>query len=219
MLGGICLSIVFWWRLARGDKRLMAIYLAALGGAFIGAKLAFLAAEGWLYWHEANRWTIFATGKSITGALLGGYAAVEIAKRLVGYHEATGDWFALVAPIGIMLGRCGCVMHGCCAGRQCDPSWFSVKDSSGILRWPAAQTELIFNALALLAVLLLRRRKLLPGQHFHLYLIAYGIFRFVHEFLRDTPGILGPFSGYHVASLLLIALGVFGFLKRRKSSQ
>ena len=81
MLAGIFVSIAMWSRMARRDERLVLIYIAALTGAFLGAKLVYLAAEGWLYWHDPNRWVILATGKTITGALLGGYAAVEIAKR------------------------------------------------------------------------------------------------------------------------------------------
>src|SRR5580765_8630113 len=109
MLAGIFVSIFFWSRLAKGDSRLVLIYIAALAGAFLGAKLVYLGAEGWMHWHDEHRWVILATGKSITGALLGGYAAVEIAKRLTGYRSATGDWFAIIAPVGIVLGRVGCL--------------------------------------------------------------------------------------------------------------
>ena len=82
-LAGIFVSIFLWSRVARRDNRLVLIYVAALAGAFLGAKIVYLAAEGWLHWHDANRWVVLATGKSITGALLGGYAAVEAAKRQV----------------------------------------------------------------------------------------------------------------------------------------
>ena len=81
MLAGIFVSIVLWSRLARHDSRLVLVYIAALTGAFLGAKLVYLGAEGWLHWRDPNRWVILATGKSVTGALLGGYLAVEIAKR------------------------------------------------------------------------------------------------------------------------------------------
>src|SRR5262249_48360046 len=147
----------------------------------------YLGAEGWLHWHDQDRWIQFATGKSIIGGLLGGYASVETAKRLLGYKRATGDWFAGIVPVGIMLGRIGCGLHGCCLGRPCEPSWFTANDGAGIARWPAALVELLFNAVMLGVVLLLRWKKILPGQHFHLYLIAYGLFRFAHEFLRATP--------------------------------
>ena len=107
MLAGILVSIILWTRLAKRDERLVLIYIAALAGAFLGAKLVYLGAEGWLHWHDEHRWVILATGKSITGALLGGYAAVEIAKRMLGYTSVTGDWFTLIAPLSIMLGARG----------------------------------------------------------------------------------------------------------------
>lgn len=218
MLAGILSSVVLWWRLVRRDDRLVLVYIAALTGAFLGAKLVYLAAEGWLYWNDPNRWVILATGKTITGALLGGYAGVELAKRVVHYTRPTGDWFAVVAPIGIMIGRVGCMIHGCCLGKACRVGWIALRDSEGVLRWPASQTEFVFNALMLAAALLLRHVRALPGQHFHIYLMAYGVFRFFHEFLRDTPAILGPFSGYQIAAAALFALGAGGFIRRRSQT-
>src|SRR5208337_3308029 len=149
MLSGIFVSILLWSRVARRDSRLVVIYIAALAGAFFGAKIIYFAAEGWLHWHDPNRWIVLATGKSVTGALLGGYAAVEAAKRLMNYRNATGDWFAMIAPLGIMLGRVGRILQGCCLGRVCPPSWFTMNDANGIARWPAALVELLFNALML----------------------------------------------------------------------
>jgi phosphatidylglycerol:prolipoprotein diacylglycerol transferase len=240
MLAGIFVSIFMWSRLARRDERLVLIYIAALAFAFLGAKIVYLASEGWLHWHDANRWMILATGKSITGALLGGYAGVIIAKRFLGYQGATGDWFAVIVPVAVILGRVGCVLHGCCLGRVCDASWFTMNDATGVARWPAAEVELIFNAIMLGVFLILRGRAgsplpagvqtnasgahgvtrptdnyILPGQHFHIYLMAYGLFRFAHEFLRETPQIFGPISGYQVAALGVAALGLWGFVSRR----
>jgi phosphatidylglycerol:prolipoprotein diacylglycerol transferase len=218
MLAGIFASIFLWSQMIKRDDRLVLVYVAALAGAFLGAKLVYLGAEGWLHWHDANRWVVLATGKSVTGALLGGYLAVEIAKRLLGYRGTTGDWFAVIVPVGIVLGRVGCILNGCCLGRACAPSWFTMNDANGVARWPAALVELLFNALMLGAVLILRRQKILPGQHFHIYLMAYGIFRFFHEFLRDTPQIVGPVSGYQIAALAIFALGAAGFAMRRQTT-
>src|SRR6202166_267483 len=126
MLAGIVVSLLFWSRWARRDERLVLIYIAALAGASLGAKLVYLAAEGWLHWHDPDRWVILATGKSITGALLGGYAAVELAKHLLKYKGTTGDWFAIIAPLGIMFGRVGCMIHGCCLGKVCESHWYTI---------------------------------------------------------------------------------------------
>src|SRR5687768_16697409 len=108
---GIIVSVTVWVRLARGDRRFVTVYVRALLGAFTGAKLVYLASEGWLFWSSPDRWLIWATGKTILGALLGGYAGVEIAKATSGYDHPTGDLFAMVAPLGIILGRIGCLLH------------------------------------------------------------------------------------------------------------
>jgi phosphatidylglycerol---prolipoprotein diacylglyceryl transferase len=214
MLAGIFVSILFWSRLARRDERLVLIYVAALVSAFIGAKLVYLAAEGWLHWRDPNRWVILATGKSVIGALLGGYLGVEIAKRCLGYDGVTGDWFAVIVPAGIMLGRVGCMINGCCLGREYEAGWYTIRDIHGASRWPASQVEFIFNALMLTVILFLRWRRMASGQLFHIYLMAYGGFRFFHEFLRDTPPVLGPISGYQVAALAVAMLGFAGYVRR-----
>jgi phosphatidylglycerol:prolipoprotein diacylglycerol transferase len=219
MLAGIFAGIIFWARLAKRDSRLMLIYIAALAGAFLGAKLVYLGAEGWLHWHDKDRWLQLVTGKSILGGLLGGYAAVEIAKRLLGYSQVTGDWFAIIVPVGIILGRIGCWSHGCCLGIECAPAWFTLNDSRGVSRWPSVQMEIVFNLCALLMFAILRHRRLCIGQHFHLYLMGYGAFRFMHEFLRLDPKVFGPLSGYHFAAIGVFLAGLCQFVRRRRQYQ
>lgn len=218
-LGGVAVSLALWRRMARRDPRLLTVYLAALVGAFLGAKVVYFLAEGYLHLGAPDFWRQLATGKSILGGLLGGYAGVEGAKRLVGYPGITGDWFAAIVPIGILLGRIGCWTSGCCKGIECQPHWFTLQNASGQARWPAVPVEMLFNVLALISILWLRRRNWLPGQHFHLYLIAYGIFRFFHEFLRDEPRVLGWFTGYQVAAVAVTVLGATRFVSRRRSRQ
>src|SRR5436305_1989049 len=85
----VAASFLFWRRLARRSEPLLAIYLAALAGAFVGAKVVYLFAEGWMHFGASDQWMQLATGKSIVGALLGGYIAVEVAKCWLGYDRAT----------------------------------------------------------------------------------------------------------------------------------
>ena len=252
LLVAVAASLFTWTRLARYDHRLVLIYVAALLSAFIGAKLVYVLAEGWLDWPMPDRWLRLATGKSVLGALLGGYAGVELAKHALGHRAATGDLFALVAPLGIAIGRSGCLLHGCCLGERCAPTWWTIRDAQGVARWPAVPLELAFNIAAIVIFLLLRSRAprsrtcesagtppheasdgewanaaqisprshergyIMQGQHFHLYLIAYGAFRFAHEWMRATPKIAGAISGYQLAALACVALGVWGFRRRAR---
>lgn len=227
MLAGIVVTLFFWSRLARRDSRLLIIYVAALTSAFVGAKLVYLAAEGWIYWNSPERWLILATGKSILGALLGGYAGVEIAKKLLDYRTPTGDFFAFIVPLGVAIGRVGCLLHGCCRGRACaEPAWWTVTDQRGLPLWPAVQVEIGFNLAMLLAFLTTKWHRartgstILQGQLFHVYLIAYGLFRFAHEFMRATPLIGIGLSGYQWAALAVAGLGLVGYIRRaREASQ
>ena len=58
LLAGIAVSLAVWIRLARRDDRLLTLYFAALIGAFLGAKIVYFAAEGWMFWDNPHRWLI-----------------------------------------------------------------------------------------------------------------------------------------------------------------
>lgn len=206
MLLGIGWGAVYWFKQSKQDSRVAIIYAIGLAGAFLGAKLAFLAAEGWLHFDDPNRWRIWLSGKSIMGALPGGWIGVELAKRLLGYTETTGDRFALLLPVPLILGRIGCLHAGCCQG---------IPLGGG--HWPAVPVEIGFQVIALGLLLWLGRKRFLTGQHFHLYLIAYGLFRFAHEFLRSTPKPILGISGYQIIALATAAAGVIAWRHRRRS--
>ncbi|MBK1833187.1 prolipoprotein diacylglyceryl transferase family protein [Roseibacillus ishigakijimensis] len=207
LLLGIILSAVYWIRRSKNDPLIPLIYGAALACAFLGAKLAYLLSEGWLVSASDQRLLHWLTGKSVTGALLGGFLGVEGAKKLLGYRKATGDGFAAVVPLALIVGRLGCLSHGCCRGIACS--------LGPLTHWPAVQVEIAFNGLAFLLFFNFRRFGLLRGQHFHLYLIAYGLFRFGHEFLRATPKPFLGLSGYQLFALALTFIGLLAFRRRQ----
>jgi len=225
---GMLLTSILWGRLIMrpgfdSDRRLPAIYLSGLIGALLGAKIVYMLAEGWTLWpmyteDPAIVWQEWFTGKTVTGALFGGYLSVELAKKLLNYPRATGDLFAVLAPIGLGLGRVGCWAQGCCLGITQNAGWWTITDTHGAHRWPSVQIELLFNVSLFAFALVCWRRRMFEGQLFHIYLIAYGLFRFGHEFARATPNILGPISGYQIAALCILALGALRYRQRSREN-
>ncbi len=220
--GALVLALVLagfwnWVRAARSDGRLVQIYLWGIIGAFAGAKLVYGLAEGWNAFGDAQQWMAWATGKSILGGLLGGWLGVEGAKRATGFRAPTGDRFALMVTASMTVGRLGCLLHGCCLGVPVCTSFWSLPDSRGIHRWPAVPVELVFTGFCWVLLLVLRKQGRFRNQLFHLFLIAYGIFRMVHETLRDTPRVAGGFSGYQWVALAMTGLAAVAYVRRARS--
>ena len=216
MLGGIVLTAYLWFKRTRSNPELFVVYIGALGGAFVGAKLAYLLAEGWQAWQSTNRWLLNATGKSVVGGILGGYVGVEGMKALIGHKKSTGDLFAPLIPLGVALGRVGCWFHGCCLGIPVAAHWWSLRDHQGVNRWPSAQVELAFQLVAFALIMAMRQRW--AGRLFYFYLAAYGAFRFFHEWLRDTPKWWGLLSGYQALALVMALLGIWQWRRAGRQS-
>ena len=219
MVAAIVVSAIYWFARSKHDPSLLVVYIGALGGAFIGAKLAYIFAESWFDWGTPDFWLRLATGKSILGGLLGGYAGVEMMKRLVGHERSTGDAFAVILPVGLLLGRIGCWLHGCCLGKAVPEGFIiTLRDHNGITRWPAVPVEVAFLVVMLALILIWKQQGKFRDRLFFIFLTAYGLFRFAHEWMRDTPKWLGLISGYQVIALAMAALGAVIYRRRSKQS-
>ena len=218
LLGAILLASLRVTRdLRSADERRQYYLLQAvtLVGALLGMKLAVMIGDARWPLQAFHDWeALLWSGRSITGALLFGFLAAELAKPLLGYTLPPNDRFATALPFSIAIGRIGCLLSGCCLGLPYDGA-LAIRAADGVMRHPAPLYELAFNvAVGILFVLLLRRR-LLFGRLFALYLALYGGFRFAIEFVRDTPKDYAVgLSGYQWLSLAMLALGLL-FLVRR----
>jgi prolipoprotein diacylglyceryltransferase len=167
----------------------LAIGTGAILGAALGAKIAY-----WLYdpAHALARfpdWIRLLQGKSIIGALLGGLAGVEIAKRLDGVRGSTGDAFVWPLMLGMGIGRIGCFLSGLddhTAGNPTSLPW-AVDFGDGVPRHPTQLYEVAF--LGVLAALLAWRGDGLqrPGDRFRAFMVAYLAYRLCIEFIRPIP--------------------------------
>ena len=160
-------------RRGQTDERLLVVVTGALvGGAVfmrLGTWLQHLhlrdnasLAEQWAY---GNR--------SILGGLVGAWLGVHIAKRLCGYPLRTGDLFAPAVALGMAVGRIGCFLT--------EPY-----PPTGGLNFSFLY-EIAFQLAAFVVLWVwLRHLPLPPGETFVWYVAAYGIFRFLVEFVRGN---------------------------------
>ena len=119
------------------------------------------------------------------------------------------------------FGRIGCLMDGCCYGAITD-AWYGIEMLSGGVwakRVPTQLFEAIFLFLlfAVLVVLIVRKKfRNTPS----VYLIAYGVWRFLIEFIRDdnrgSSGIPGLYPSQLTAIILVIIGVVWIFVYEKK---
>ena len=185
-------------------------------GAVAGAKLGVLFGDALWPLRPFDDWSaLLVSGRSIAGALLLGFLAVEAAKPLLRYDIPPNDRFAVALPFSIAIGRVGCLVAGCCRGAPYDGPLAMAYDD-GVLRHPAQLYEALFQLVAGYALLILWRRKLLFGRLFAAYLVAYGVFRFATEFIRDTVKPFAGLSAYQWMALAMVAAGSMAIYLRSR---
>jgi prolipoprotein diacylglyceryltransferase len=180
------------------------LVLAAFVGGTLGAKLPFaLRSEAGPF--SGSSW--LADGKTITTGLIGAYLGVELAKLVLGVRVKTGDTFALPLALGLAVGRWGCFFNGCCYGVETDLPWgvpFQMPDGRWACCHPTQIYEVLFH-LGMVGVLWgLIRTGALRCQGLKLYLIAYGVYRFLTEFIRPEPAEWLGLTFYQGVAVVLI---------------
>ncbi len=182
------------------QKRLALTLCAFIGGA-LGAKLPFAvgASTGPF---SALAW--LSDGKTITTGLIGAYLMVELGKWLMAIPVKTGDTFALPLACALVVGRWGCFCNGCCYGTPTDLPW-GRDFGDGLIRHPTQAYESLFHLVMAFVLWLLLREGWLRSHHLQLYLIAYGVYRFLTEYIRPEPISVGGLTFFQWVSLALIA--------------
>lgn len=195
---------IYWGELRRRgwlDATIVWISLVALVAAVAGARLItiwerpeVIAAFSTMPFTEA----IERSGKSIIGAVAGGYLGIVLAKRAFGYRRSTGDCYALAIPVATAIGRIGCFLTELPLGTPTTLPWgmtvspataAAFPDCAGCLgpMHPTMIYEIAFNVIAAVLIWRFRRGIPVPGDTLKLYLVAAGIFRFLVEYLRTSP--------------------------------
>lgn len=189
-------------------------------GVLLGGRLGW-----WLFYHRsegaAEPWyeplAIWHGGMSFHGGLIGVAAAIcAWSWRNKAAILNLADCVALVAPIGLFLGRIANFINAELVGRRTQLAWGVVFPGEAFARHPSQLYEAILEGPLLLILLWFagRRHRLREGQTAALFLILYGVFRFAVEFTRQPDDQLGfvALGWVTMGQLLSIVVAVLGLL-------
>ena len=153
---------------------------------------------------------------SVVGALAGAVVGVEVYKASHGVKGSTGSVFVGPFALGCVLGRWGCLFAGLpdlTYGTPTTLPW-AVELGDGVGRHPVQVYESLSMALFLLVWLagLASRAPWAMRRGFYVLCVAYGAQRFVWEFLKPYPRLIGPFNVFHLLCTGLVIYGVVFFI-------
>ena len=159
----------------------------------------------------------FGSGITFIGGLIGGVISFLVGYAIFRKRFKTRlvDIISFI-PCCILIahafGRVGCLFAGCCHGEK-TTAWYGIFMHTVEFGYAKVVPTQLFEALFLFALfaicfILVWKKKF--KHNMSLYLIAYGIFRFLLEFLRadDRGQLLGVISPSQFWSLLMIVAGV-----------
>lgn len=160
---------------------------------------------------------LFETGNFSNMSLFGGvffmplfyWGVAKLAKQKT---ADVFDVFTICLVFTLMCARLNCIISGCCLGAHIPIEGLTH------LRFPTRELELLFY------VLLLSRlwRKVVTGSArgmiYPIYMISYGIFRFVTETLRFSDRTDSILHVSHLWALLSLGIGIsiYGELRKKE---
>jgi len=177
------------------------IAVAALVGGIVGSKVPIWIAYAPEIIASPNP-QLLLSGRTIVGGLIGGVVAVHFIKKRLGITERLGNYLVPSLCIGILFGRIGCFLTGCCYGIATTMPW-GVDFGDAVARHPTQLYEAAF-VLGLLIWSQAMRDRFAPGELFTKFMIAYFLWRFLIEFIRVNPAsVLGP-TYYQIAAFIVV---------------
>ncbi len=183
-----------------------ALYLLVVIVTLVGGSLA-LGSLNMVLAHQP------ALAKSLIGGLAGGIVEVEWFKKYRGIRGSTGVIFVPGFAFGVALGRLGCFYGGLedfTYGIPSSVPW-ALDFGDGIPRHPVQLYEagaMLFFGLLFCATAS-RYRTFWIQRGFYGLVAFYAGQRFLWEFLKPYPSLLGPLNLFHLTALgLLIYAGM-----------
>ncbi|WP_348708108.1 prolipoprotein diacylglyceryl transferase [uncultured Pseudoalteromonas sp.] len=169
-------------------------------GVILGGRIGYVLFYQFSYFIE-NPLYLFRIdqgGMSFHGGTLGVITAIAIFAwtRKKSLFEV-GDFVVPLVPLGLLAGRIGNFINGELWGRVTDVPWAFIFPTGGPEpRHPSQLYEAFLEGLMLFLILQWFIKKPRPaGSVAGVFLLGYGVFRFIVEYFREPDAHLGLFAG------------------------
>lgn len=183
----------------------LSIILGAAIGALLGSRIVAIL-ENPIFTFEVSALITLLNSKTIMGGLFGGLLGVELAKKIIGEKQSSGDLFVFPIIVGIFIGRIGCFLSGInefTYGKE-TTFFLGMNLGDGLKRHPIALYELVFLLLLFLFLKKLKQRDLKNGLLFQFFMISYFTFRFFMEFLKPNVFFILGLSSIQILCLICL---------------
>lgn len=195
------------------DEDRLWIMLGAMIGALMGSRVvAVLETPQDL---SQLTFSVLYQSKTIVGGFLGGLFGVELIKKVIGVKIASGDIYVIPIVVALFIGRIGCFLMGV------DEPVYGIETSfclgmnlgDGLKRHPVALYEMMYMLLLLGLFISIRKKEMLNGDRFKLFMVLYFLYRFLVEFIKPYHPLFLNLSSIHW-SALFIFLYYYKFIAR-----
>ncbi|MCC7008655.1 MAG: prolipoprotein diacylglyceryl transferase [Acidobacteria bacterium] len=216
------LAVVRARRRGLDGARIMDVGIYLIIAALVGAKLMLVVVDFRYFVAQPRELlTLVRAGGVFYGGLLAALVtAIVLTRRYRLPLWTTADMFAPGIALGHVIGRLGCLLAGCCYGKPTTVPWAitftnplalaNVGTPLGIPLHPTQIYEAAAELIVLVALLATERRgRVFAGRTFWLYVLLYGVSRFVIEFFRgDDRGMFYGVSTSQIVSLIMVPLAL-----------
>ena len=201
-------------------------------GVVLGGRIGYCLFYKPVYYaaHPLEVFYVWQGGMSFHGGMLGVIASMVwfgISRKRPFWQVA--DFVAPCVPTGLAAGRVGNFINGELWGRLSDPDlpWGMVFRGAGDLpRHPSQVYQFLMEGLLLFVLLwLYARKERKQGQVAAMFLIGYGVFRFIAEFFREPDAYLlwlqqqtGMSMGQWLCVPMILAGVIFWWWHDRRSN-
>ena len=227
-------GIMFGWIYCKkkliDDKKILDLFDGLINyliiGIIVGGRVGYILIYNLDYYlaNISEILMIWKGGMSFHGGLIGIAISTFIYSKKNNVNAFIFlDLIALVAPIGIFLGRISNFINSELYGKESDIFW-SVKFLAvdEVYRHPSQIYEAIFEGIVLFLILnYLYRKKFFinPGIISAIFLILYSVFRIIIEYFREPDIQLGylifNLTMGQIVSIIFLIFGIYLFFKKK----